>query len=279
MMLLGFAAAGFAAAKPPRTAAPAGRARQPALTSTLSKEDEMRTMGPGDMVDAVCRGLMDNDRSADDEGFSRLYAFMTPQGRTYMAPPPPRSGRLDGVSLEFFTDNACDPVFGLVGCDYYTIVETSSVPATVTRGGLGTCKVRFESGLNRYLDSQRCTRSDGSSSVGRGAARVALGTGDKALQTLVDAEEEEEAAAAAAGRELRQGRQGGEGVEAQEPMSGLASEREAAAKTRQVQSRTLLFGLEQQRRPPLEGVWLIKEVLPLEQTLFQVINKGSTEDW
>ena len=28
-----------------------------------------------------------------------------------------------------------------------------------------------------------------------------------------------------------------------------------------------------------EGVWLIKEVLPLEQTLFQVINKGSTEDW
>lgn len=28
----------------------------------------------------------------------------------------------------------------------------------------------------------------------------------------------------------------------------------------QVQSRTLLFGLEQQRRPPLEGVWLIKEV-------------------
>ena len=47
----------------------------------------------------------------------------------------------------------------------------------------------------------------------------------------------------------------------------------------QVMSRTLLFGLEQQRRPPLEGVWLIKEVLPLEQTLFQVINKGSTEEW
>ena len=62
-------------------------------------------------------------------------------------------------------------------------------------------------------------------------------------------------------------------------MSGLANDRQAVAKTRQVQSRTLLFGLEQQRRPPLEGVWLIKEVLPLEQTLFQVINKGSTEDW
>uniref|UniRef100_A0A7S0HGC6 Uncharacterized protein n=2 Tax=Phaeocystis antarctica TaxID=33657 RepID=A0A7S0HGC6_9EUKA len=234
----------------------------------LSKEDEMLTMGPGDMVDAVCRGLTDNDRGAEDEGFSRLYQFMTPQGRTYMAPPPPRSGRLDGVALDFFVDNACDPVFGLVGCDYYTILETTVSPATQTRGGLGTCKVRFESSLHSYLDSQRCTRSDGSSSVGRGAERVALGTGDKALQALVDAEEDEDDDDGQAG-----------GVEAQEPMSGLVNDRQAVAKTRQVQSRTLLFGLEQQRRPPLEGVWLIKEVLPLEQTLFQVINKGSTEDW
>ena len=31
------------------------------------------------MVDAVCRGLTDNDRGAEDEGFSRLYQFMTPQ--------------------------------------------------------------------------------------------------------------------------------------------------------------------------------------------------------
>ena len=84
-----------------------------------------------------------------------------------MAPPPPRSGRLDGVALDFFVDNACDPVFGLVGCDYYTILETTVSPATQTRGGLGTCKVRFESSLHSYLDSQRCTRSDGSSSVGR----------------------------------------------------------------------------------------------------------------
>ena len=139
------------------------------VAAMASKEEEMLTMGPGDMVDAVCRGLMDNDRSGDDVGFCRLYQFMTPQGRTYMAPPPPRSGRLDGVSIEFFVECACDPVFGLVGCDYFTIVETSSVPATMTRGGLGTCKVRFESSLHKYLDSQRCTRSDGSSSVGRGA--------------------------------------------------------------------------------------------------------------
>ena len=66
----------------------------------------------------------------------------------------------------------------------------------------------------------------------RGAERVALGTGDKALQALVDAEEEEDDEVGQAG-----------GVEAQEPMSGLVNDRQAAAKTRQVQSRTLLFGL------------------------------------
>ena len=67
--------------------------------------------------------------------------------------------------------------------------------------------------------------------MGRGAERVALGTGDKALQALVDAEEDDD----------DDGQAGG--VEAQEPMSGLVNDRQAAAKTRQVQSRTLLCGL------------------------------------
>ena len=55
-----------------RTAAVPRRVRQAtsAITMGLSKEDEMLTMGPGDMVDAVCRGLTDNDRGDDDEGFA-----------------------------------------------------------------------------------------------------------------------------------------------------------------------------------------------------------------
>jgi len=223
------------------------------------------------MVDAVCRSLQDNDKSPNNEGYLRLYQSMTPQGRTYVAPPPPRNGRLDGVSFDYFLDNACDPVLALVGCDYYTIVETSEVPATETRGGLGTVKVRLESSLNSYLNSQRCTRSEGSASVGRAAtARLPLGTGDRALQALVDAEEEEDEDVAAAPTDE---------FEAQEPMSGLTASRDIFASRPTQQSRTLLFGVEQQRRPPLEGVWLIKEVLPLEQTLSQVMNKGSTEDW
>jgi len=228
-------------------------------------------LGPSAMVEAICRALQDNGRSPNNEGFSRLYESMTPQGRTYVAPPPPRNGRLDGVSFDYFLENGCDPVFALVGCDYFTIVETNEVPATETRGGLGTVKVRVDSSLKSWLNSQRCTRSQGSATAGKGAAaRVPLGAGDRALQKIVDDDvddDEEDNVPAAPTDEF----------EAQEPMSGLSARREGSP--REQQSRTLLFGLEQQRRPPLEGVWLIKEVLPLEQTLFQVINKGSTEDW
>jgi len=228
-------------------------------------EDGM-PLGPTEMVDAVCRSLQDNGRSDNNEGYARLYESMTPQGRTYVAPPPPRNGRLDGVSFDYFLENGCDPVFALVGCDHYTIVETAEVPATETRGGLGTVKVRVDSSLKSWLNSQRCTRSEGSVRVGKEAAkRVPLGSGDRALQKVVDDADDDVPATPT------------DEFEAQGPMSGLSASREGAP--REQQSRTLLFGLEQQRRPPLAGVWLIKEVLPLEQTLFQVINKGSTEDW
>jgi len=224
--------------------------------------------GPGDVIDAVCRSLQENGLSPNNEGYARLYESMTPQGRTYIAPPPPRNGRLDGVSFDYFLAYGCDPVFALVGCDYYTIIETSEVPATETRGGLGTVKVRVDSSLKSWLNSQRCSRSEGSVSVGKDAAeRVPLGTGDRVLQNLIDdAGDDDDDVPAAPADEF----------EAQEPMSGLSSSRGGP---REQQSRTLLFGMEQQRRPPLAGVWLIKEVLPLEQTLFQVMNKGSTEDW
>jgi len=230
-------------------------------------EDGM-PLGPGEMVDAVCRSLQDNRRSPNNEGFRSLYESMTPQGRTYVAPPPPRNGRLDGVSFDFFLETGCDPVFALVGCDYYTIIEVNEVPATETRGGLGTVKVRVDSSLNSWLNSQRCSRSEGSASVGEGAGkRVPLGTGDRVLQKLIDdADDDDDVPAVPI-----------DDFEAQDPMSALFASREGAP--REQQSRTLLFGVEQQRRPPLAGVWLIKEILPLEQTLFQVINKGSTEDW
>ena len=227
----------------------------------MDMEDMMLGMGPSDMVDAVCRGLQNNDASPNNAGMSRLYRFATPQGRCYMAPPPPRGGMVEGVTQEFFLDNACDPVMALVGCESYTIIEVTEVPGHQTRGGLGTVKVRLESNLHSYLDSQRCFRSEGSVGAGRGTpvVRVPLGTGDRALQALVDIEEKEEAGGVAV-----------EDADPEDALSGLTARRAAARTKVAPQSRTLLFGLEQQRRPPLEGVWLIKEVLPLEQTLFQV---------
>jgi len=45
------------------------------------------------------------------------------------------------------------------------------------------------------------------------------------------------------------------------------------------QPKRFLLSLEQQRRPPLEGVWQLKEAMAMEQSVFQVMNKGSTEQW
>ena len=237
--------------------------------------DEARMMGPSDVVEFVCSGLQNNDRGDNNDGMRRLYQFVTPQGRCYMAPPPPYQGRVEGVDEEFFVETACDPVFALMGCDSYAIVESTSVPPTMTRGGLATVKVSLTSYLHGFLNSQRCTRSDGSVRP-QPVKRVPLGSGDRVLQKiegpgeLLDYNYEENNPGAAA--YLRQAYPAGVSTEAL--VSPYRRDQSSGAQT-----RTLLFGLEQQRRPPLEGVWLIKEVLPLEQTLFQVMNKGSTEDW
>jgi len=37
------------------------------------------------------------------------------------------------------------------------------------------------------------------------------------------------------------------------------------------------FSLEQERRPPLAGCWLLKEILPLKKTVFQALNEGGEE--
>lgn len=250
-------------------------ARAPHVSmARMAVEDEMMGMGPGEMVDAVCQGLCDND--AADTGLSRLYRFLTPQGRCVIAPPPPRSGMREGVTEQFFRDNACSPALVLLNCDSFQIVETTSVPGHETRGGLGTVKVAVQSSLHSYLASQRCFRSEGSVRAGNSAVPlVRLGTGDTIAQKLAD---DADGGGAYADDGEADGRDG-ERLNAQDPLSGLAASRKKKGTRAPPQERTLLFGLEQQRRPPLEGVWLIKEVLPLEQTLFQVLNKGSTEEW
>ena len=43
--------------------------------------------------------------------------------------------------------------------------------------------------------------------------------------------------------------------------------------------RQFVLSLEQQRRPPLQGCWLLKEGLAMERSTLQMLNEGSTEQW
>ena len=54
----------------------------------------------------------------------------------------------------------------------------------------------------------------------------------------------------------------------------LAAEGEAPLPLRQ-----FVLSLEQQRRPPLQGCWLLKEGLAMERSTLQMLNEGSTEQW
>ena len=54
----------------------------------------------------------------------------------------------------------------------------------------------------------------------------------------------------------------------------LAAEGEAPLPLRQ-----FVLSLEQQRRPPLQGCWLLKEGLAMERSTLQMHNEGSTEQW
>ena len=53
----------------------------------------------------------------------------------------------------------------------------------MTRGGLATVKVSLTSYLHGFLNSQRCTRSDGSVRP-QPVKRVPLGSGDRVLQKI-----------------------------------------------------------------------------------------------
>jgi len=60
-------------------------------------------------------------------------------------------------------------------------------------------------------------------------------------------------------------------------LSSSVANREAD--TNSTVTRRFLLSLEQQRRPPLTGCWLLKEPLALERSAFQMLNEGSTELW
>ena len=49
-----------------------------------------------------------------------------------------------------------------------------------------------------------------------------------------------------------------------------------APESAQVKTR-FWFKMQQQRRPPQQGVWLLEEMMPVKKTLFQQLNEGGEE--
>ena len=95
-----------------------------------------------DAIDVVCAGLQQVDEPSPNAGMERLYNFLTPAGRTAIAPPPARSGLQGGVTLDYFLEFAGSAALGsLIECVSFSRVgEPTISPGNDqgTRGRLAT---------------------------------------------------------------------------------------------------------------------------------------------
>ena len=69
-------------------------------------------LGPAEVCKVVCAGMKHINDPFPDAGITRLYNWMTAQGRVSLAPPPPKSGLQGGVTLEYFLEEAAGPAIG-----------------------------------------------------------------------------------------------------------------------------------------------------------------------
>ena len=69
-------------------------------------------LGVQEVCKVVCAGMQHWNDPFPDAGLTRLYNFMTAQGRVALAPPPPKAGLQGGVTLEYFLEEAAGPAIG-----------------------------------------------------------------------------------------------------------------------------------------------------------------------
>ena len=69
-------------------------------------------LGVQEVCKVVCAGMQHWNDPFPDAGLTRLYNFMTAQGRVALAPPPPKAGLQGGVTLEYFLKEAAGPAIG-----------------------------------------------------------------------------------------------------------------------------------------------------------------------
>ena len=195
-------------------------------------------LGPAEVCKVVCAGMKHVNDPFPDAGLTRLYNWMTAMGRVSLAPPPPKAGLQGGVTLEYFLEEAAGPAIGtFMECTRFGLVGEPTVMAgTQTRGGLATQLIEVH---NEQV---------GPAGTAEEAAMVAL-------LAAPDAYLEEVLAATRDGHPL--------------PAPPPPASAPPASKI-PVRAR-YLFSLEQERRPPYEGCWLIKELFHMQQTKFQAL--------
>ena len=183
-------------------------------------------------INAICRGLQENDVGGIDTGVSRLYNFLTPMGRVALAPPPPKNGLQGGVTLEDFLRDAASPALGsLIECSDYKLVGEQVISPGNDQGTRGALATQLVEVVNDPLDV-----------CGIGADATVC------LKAMAKAPEDFLAAFLAATREGR------------DPPPTPPS---------MMQRDTFYFSLEQERRPPYIGCWLLKEMMPTKTTKLQ----------
>tara|TARA_B110001452_G_scaffold31245_1_gene24500 strand:+ start:240 stop:995 length:756 start_codon:yes stop_codon:yes gene_type:complete len=197
-----------------------------------------------DACKIICEGLQYNDKPSKDSGIERLYHWMTGPGRVSVAPPPPKAGLQGYVSLEYFMEEAAAPAIGaLMDCTRFELVgEPTVTPGNQNRGRLATQQIHV---FNDPPDMP-------SHPV------------DAALTAMVVAPDSYLESVLAAAREGRPA-----------PPAPLLPGASSAAQIPPI-SR-FLFSLEEERRPPHQGCWFLKELYHMKKTKFQVLNEGGEE--
>lgn len=236
------------------------RLRAPEPTAVKDPDALLAHMTPNpelsleETIHCICRGLQKNDDPVEDTGVGRLYHFLSNQGRVALAPPPPVGGMQGGVTLEYFLANAASPALGaLIFCNEYELMGPASImPATMAHGQLATQILEVRN------DPEAVPEADTETPFDPELAKIHLleqlvQTADENLETILD--------------DARAGR----------PMPAEPQSLKAKAKKRPSAVAQFVLQLEQEKRPPNLGCWVLKEAMPLQKTKFQELCEGGEE--
>ena len=174
---------------------------------------------------------------ASDEGLERLFNFLTPAGRVAVAPPPAMPGRQGGVERAGVVAEADHPTSAALAV--CEKFELIDEPV-ISPGSIARGRIAQQM-VHVWGDPLR----DGGRANPEGALKALLDAPDKHLIALLEAK--------------------GRGTPPPPtPLSMLRLER-------------FVVSLDEQRRPPVQGCWLIKELFPMAKTELEALNAGGEE--